>query len=427
MIQSRGFLNYRQEQIIDGELAGRPLRLVTRAGFPKWGHIPEAMRLLAEHAKVVAGERVLILPCGHGALGVWAASRSAAENITLCDTNVVAVQAAQRTLRANECFGAQIVVGLSAIQEAAYDVVLMTLPKGRDLWRLYFLHAFNALREGGRLYLAGANDEGIKSAVQDGAELFGSEVLLAYKRSNRVVLFARGPAPEGGLPASYLTPGIAEGTFNEFAIQVKGETYTVCTRPGVFSWRKLDAGTRLLLDVLEVRVADTVLDVGCGYGMIGMVAAKRALNGQVTLVDVDWLACECAKATLSRNAVTGAQVLLGDGLAAVAGQAFTLIVSNPPFHSGHEVNYDVVEAFVYEAYEALAPHGRLVLVANRFLPYDRLMSQIFGSTTKLAETPHYHVLSAEKSRRRSRATERTRSGMLPAERPRLRFRDGKGS
>lgn len=409
--QSKEVTLYRQQRVIEGELAGWPLRLVTRAGFPEWGHIPMAMRLLAEQAKITAGERVLILPCGHGALGVWAATRSGAENITLCDTNIIAVQAAQQTLQANGCFGARVVVGFSTGQEAAYDVVLMTLPKGRDLWRLHFLYAFSALREGGRLYLAGANDGGIKSAIRDGAELFGPEVLLAYKRSNRVVAFARRPAPGGDLPANYRAPGIAPGTFNEFAIQVKGETYTACTRPGVFSWRKLDAGTRLLLDVLDIRADEAVLDVGCGYGIIGMVAAKRAPKGQVKLVDVDWLACECAKATLSRNAVTGAQVLLGDGLAAVAGQAFTLIVSNPPFHSGHEVDYAMAEAFVAEAHSALEPRGRLVLVANRFLPYDRLMSQIFGSTTTLAENPHYHVLSAEKSHRR-KARDRARPTKL---------------
>ena len=410
-------VDYHQEQIIEGELGGRPLRLVTRAGFPQWGHIPEAMRLLAERARIEAGERVLILPCGHGALGVWAAAKSDPESITLLDTNVVAVEAARRTLSANKCSRAQVEVGLPEIQGATHDVVLMTLSKGRDLWRLHFLYAFNALREGGRLYLAGANNEGIKSAIGDCVELFGPEVLLAYKRSNRVVSFTRRPAPQGNLPESYRTPGIASGTFNEFAIQVKDELYMARTRPGVFSWRGLDAGTRLLLDVLDVRVTDVVLDVGCGYGVIGMVAAKRALNGQVTLVDVDWLACECARATLSRNNISRAEVLLGDGLAAVAGRVFTLVVSNPPFHSGHAVNYDAVEAFVCEAHKALKPRGRLVLVANRFLPYDRLMTQLFGSVTKLAETPQYHVLHAEKSYQRKVRGKARRARSASSEEP----------
>ncbi|MBM3189831.1 MAG: class I SAM-dependent methyltransferase, partial [Chloroflexi bacterium] len=296
-----------------------------------------------------------------------------------------------------------------------YDVVLSTLPKGRDLWRLLFLYSFRALREGGRLYLAGANDEGIKSAIKDCAALFGAEVLLTYKRGNRVVSFTRGAGPGGDLPASYRAPGIANGTFNEFEIQAQDESFIVCTRPGVFSWRGLDVGTRLLLDVLDVHVTDVVFDVGCGYGVIGLAAARRAVNGQVTLVDVDWLACECARASLSRNGLERAEVLLGDGLAAVAGHAFTLIVSNPPFHSGHAVDYDVVESFVHEAHKALKPRGRLVIVANRFLPYDRLMAQLFGSVTRLAETPQYHVLSAEKSQQRKPRGKDRRAGYLSHE------------
>ena len=407
--------DYRQERVIEEELGGRPLRLITRPGFPQWGHISAAVRLVAERARIEPGERVLALPCGHGALGVWAASQTSPERITLLDTNLVATEAARRTLAANGCPGVRVVVGLPDVGDKSYDVVLLTLPKGRDLWRLLFLYSFNALREGGRLYLAGANEEGIKSAIKDCAELFGAEVLLTYKRSNRVVSFTRGAGPGGDLPASYRAPGLANGTFNEFEIQTQDESFIVCTRPGVFSWRGLDVGTRLLLDVQDVRVTDVVLDVGCGYGAIGLAAARRAVNGQVTLVDVDWLACECARASLSRNGLDRAEVLLGDGLAAVAGRAFTLIVSNPPFHSGHAVDYDVVESFVREAHKALKPRGRLVIVANRFLPYDRLMAQLFGPVTRLAETPQYHVLSAEKSYRRKPRGQDRRAEYLPRE------------
>ena len=399
-MRPRSTPDYRQDRNIESELGGVSLRLVTRPGFPEWGHISEAARLIAEQARLEPGERVLICPCGHGALGVWAGSRVDSPHITLRDTNIVAVEAARRTMGANHCAQAQVEVGLPEAPAVAYDVVLMTLPKGRDLARLLFLYSFGVLREGGRLYLAGPNDEGIKSAIKDCAELFGPERLLAYKRSNRVVWFTRGPASQSGPPENYRVPGLASGTFNEFEVQVQGSSYAVCTRPGVFAWRGLDAGTRLLLDVLEVRVTDVVLDVGCGYGIIGMAAARQALNGQVTLVDVDWLACECARASLRRSGIGHAEVLLGDGLAAVDERAFTLIVSNPPFHSGHAISYDTVEAFVREAYAALEPRGRLVIVANRFLPYDRLMAQVFGPVVTLAQTPQYHVLSAEKSYQR---------------------------
>jgi 16S rRNA (guanine1207-N2)-methyltransferase len=164
----------------------------------------------------------------------------------------------------------------------------------------------------------------------------------------------------------------------------------------------MDAGTRMLLEALEVRITDIVADVGCGYGLIGLVAAERATRGHLTLIDVDLIACECAKENLEVQGIENAEVVLGDGLDAVPGREFTLIVSNPPFHSGHEVELDVAKRFIDRAYTALKPRGRLVLVANRFLPYPQMMAERFGSVRTLSSTNQYHVLYAEKTPMRRR-------------------------
>ena len=74
------------------------------------------------------------------------------------------------------------------------------------------------------------------------------------------------------------------------------------------------------------------------------------------------------QAGLALNRVANAQVVLGDGLAAVPGRRFTLVVSNPAFHVGHATSSAVAEAFIRQAFWALGPRGRLVLVANRFRP-----------------------------------------------------------
>jgi 16S rRNA (guanine1207-N2)-methyltransferase len=396
-MHSQSLESYRQERTLTEELGDVPVRLVTRPGFPDWGHISQAARLIASYARITAGERVLLCPCGHGALGVWATHQTAPRQIALLDTNIVAVEMARRTLAANQGGDVRIEAASPGPSAEPYDVALMTLPKGRDLARLYFLGLYQALRPGGRLYLAGANREGIKSVISDAAALFGPETLLAYKGGNRIVVFTRGPSLEGDLPSTYHSAGLAKGTYWEFPIQIHDESFTVRTRPGVFSWRNLDTGTRLLLDVLEVHVTDRVLDVGCGYGIIGMFAARKATKGQVTLLDVDVLAYDCARESLALNGLEQVQVLLSDGLAAIHDQRFTLIVSNPAFHTGHAVTSDIAPTLIHEAYEALEPHGHLVLVANRFLPYDQLMQERFGTVVTLAQTSQYHVLSAEKA------------------------------
>ncbi|HUV94148.1 MAG TPA: methyltransferase [Anaerolineae bacterium] len=428
----------RQQRMAVDRLGGLPVRLAVRPGFVGWQYTsapelrgtsapevggtsapelrgtraPEvrgtgqAAKLIAHHAQIERGQQVLVCPCGDGGLGVWAASQTDAQHVTLLDTNFIAVQTASRSMAANGCSEARVEVALPGALGEGYDVALMQLPKGRELARLLFLHIFNAVREGGRLYLAGPNKGGIKSAINDCAKLFGPATVLGYKGGNRVASFSRGAASQGSLPEIYRVPGMANGTYRQFQIEARGRTYALCTRPGVFARRGLDAGTRLLLGLLAVRATDTVLDLGCGCGIIGIFAASLAVEGQVTLVDVDLLACECARASLALNLVENARVVLGDGLAAVPGGRFTLVVSNPPFHIGHAMSSTVAEAFIRQAFGALEPRGRLVMVANRFLPYDRLMAQVFGSVATLARTGRYHVLRSEKGhRRRSRRQE----------------------
>ena len=196
-------------------------------------------------------------------------------------------------------------------------------------------------------------------------------------------------------------------------LSVGSEVFRLRTRPGVFSWRGLDAGTRLLLEHLQVRTVDRVLDVGTGYGVIGLYAARCANKGHATLVDADILALECARENVHLNNITNAEVLPSDGLGAVQDRRFTLIVSNPPFHSGHQVSLETAEAFIEDAYRALAPRGRLVVVANRFLPYDHLIRQAFGDANTLAATAQYHVIYAEKryQRKQRGKPKRTDSGV----------------
>ncbi|MHB1296355.1 MAG: methyltransferase [Anaerolineae bacterium] len=405
-----------EDQTIETGIGDLSVKLVTRPGFAGWNEVSQAEALLAAHAQLQSGDRVAICPAGHGALGVWAASRTPAGRVSLFDTNSIALEAARKTVAANGRHGVIVQIGTPQADAQPFDVALMVLPKGRDLGRLFFLALFGALREGGTLLLAGPNKGGIKSAIEDAEELFGASTLLAYKGGNRIVALTR-PAAPTELPASYREPGLANGTFRLVEAEVRGNTYTVCTRPGVFSWRALDDGTRALLETLDVAATETVLDVGCGYGIIGLDAARRAPRGQATLVDVDALAVECARATLATNVVSNAEVLLGDGLAAVRDRRFSLIVSNPPFHAGYAVSYNAVESFVRGAYDALEPRGRLVLVANRFLPYDRLMREIFGAVGTVASTSKYHVLAAEKAyQRKQRGKQRgTQAGGEGAE------------
>ena len=166
--------------------------------------------------------------------------------------------------------------------------------------------------------------------------------------------------------------------------------YRFRTAPGVFSRAAVDRGTRLLLDTVDASEAHHILDLGCGYGVLGIVAAGRAPHSQVTLVDVNPRAVALAMENIALNHLTNARVKCGDGCAAVAGEQFDLILFNPPIRAGRRV----VLRLLREAHECLGPGGRLYLVARTqqgARTLGRLMGDIYGMVTEVARGGGFRV------------------------------------
>ena len=137
-------------------------------------------------------------------------------------------------------------------------------------------------------------------------ERFGSIELLAYRRRTRVsAATKRVTAQEFPEPAWFWEPGLAPGTWREFDLTRRRATgFHLRTLPGIFAYDRLDEGTALLLEHLQVPEQCSVLDVGCGYGIIGLVA-KRLGAAQVDMVDVNCWQCppheKTSSATMSKE------------------------------------------------------------------------------------------------------------------------------
>lgn len=165
------------------------------------------------------------------------------------------------------------------------------------------------------------------------------------------------------------------------------------TQPGVFAHRDIDPGTRLLIEVMRVSPTARVLDWGCGYGAIGIVAAKLAQRGHVVLVDSDIRATRLAQRNLALNGVTNAEVVLGDGVNDLPPRSrFDVVCSNPPTHSGREV----LDELVAGAYRVLRPRGQLFLVVNRLLSLRKEVAAVFGNAETAARSKGYVVVRAVK-------------------------------
>jgi 16S rRNA (guanine1207-N2)-methyltransferase len=195
-------------------------------------------------------------------------------------------------------------------------------------------------------------------------------------------------------PAShYFTPAPPDAPARERIIRFEdgGRGYRFRTAPGVFSRGGVDRGTRLLLEAVpSAAEARTILDLGCGYGPLGIVLAGRAPRAHVTLVDVNPRAAALAAANIRDNAVPNAEARTGDGCAPVGEARFDLILLNPPIRAGRAV----VLRLMREAHAHLASEGRFYLVARTSQgarTLARLMGEIFGRVREVERGGGFRV------------------------------------
>lgn len=179
-----------------------------------------------------------------------------------------------------------------------------------------------------------------------------------------------------------------------FKDTVLGDDYTFHSTWGIFSPENLDEGSLLLLEHVDFKPTDNCLDVGCGYGVLGMVCAKKAPQGTSILVDKDFVAVDYARKNCALNQLTNTQVFLSNGFNAVGERKFDIILSNLPAKVSKEQHY----LYLYDAFEHLAVGGRFYVVTINGLRdfIARTFKEVFGNYSKLKQGKTYTVAMAEK-------------------------------
>ncbi|HEV2428290.1 MAG TPA: methyltransferase [Thermoplasmata archaeon] len=174
----------------------------------------------------------------------------------------------------------------------------------------------------------------------------------------------------------------------------RGDLLTFAVDRGVFASSGLDPGTALLIETLDPAPTDRVLDMGCGWGAIGIAAARRATEGQVVLTDINRRAALLARRNLRTNRIGNAEVRIGSGFAAVEAERFNLIAMNPPYHAGRPL----VEAWLSETPAHLKEGGRLLIVgkgSQGILFYQAWLSERWAPSVEVrARGGGYRVLEA---------------------------------
>ncbi|MHC9245531.1 16S rRNA (guanine(1207)-N(2))-methyltransferase RsmC [Aeromonas jandaei] len=249
-----------------------------------------------------------------------------------------------------------------------FDALLLLMPKAKAEAQYLLAMMTPLLEAGADLFLAGENRGGIN----------GADKLLApygdkpIKRDS-----ARRCSLYHGELCKPVAPFDLDSWFGRYQCKAGDTELTVLALPGVFSAAELDLGTQMLLATVPA-MKGSLLDFGCGAGVIGSVLAKRNPGLKVTMVDINALALESSRRTLAINDLQG-EVHASDVYSDITG-SFDQIVSNPPFHAGLKTFYAATETFLARAPEFLRPHGSLTIVANAFLRYQPILEAHFRRT-----------------------------------------------
>jgi 16S rRNA (guanine1207-N2)-methyltransferase len=349
--------------------------------------VDPATHLLAERAAELAGQQVVLAGAGSALVAIAAAQ--AGTRLTVVDTNCAALAYAERALALNRASATCLLLeDLWQLPAAAFDAALAPLKwfPGSRAFELAMAALGQALRSGGTLYVGGCNDRGIEHAATILRALYGTADAVAYRKGCRVLVSRRGAQPPTFTPEP---PEVVE-------VEVRGVRVRLFKQVGIFAGGELDEGTRLLIEALDVRADDRILDLGCGSGVVGMVAACLAARTQVWMADADATAVALARKNLALNGRTNATVLLSDAYAALEGLHFDLIASNPPVHAGRVPAQAIARRFIGGAPDFLASRGRLYVVGPAFLPYEAWLAERFARVGVVADTQRYRVVRAEK-------------------------------
>ncbi|MCK4675616.1 MAG: methyltransferase, partial [Gammaproteobacteria bacterium] len=174
----------------------------------------------------------------------------------------------------------------------------------------------------------------------------------------------------------------------------------IINHAGVFSRDKLDIGARLFVENLPVDERyKTIVDLGCGNGVLGLMAAIKNPSAKIIFTDESYMAIESSISNFTNafGETREAEFLQTDCLMGVADDSVSLVLCNPPFHQNNAINDDVAWQMFTESKAVLEDKGELWVIGNRHLAYHAKLKHLFGGCDVVASNKKFTLLKAVKS------------------------------
>lgn len=350
-----------------------------------WDAADEYLLQQIEEEKLLSSDcRILIINDQFGALS----TALSGYNTTMISDSWLAHAGADANLEENARSGANVTILDSlSIPDGIYDLVLIKVPKSLAMLEDQLYRLRPHLREHSRI-IAGGMVKAIHTSTLKLFEKLLGETKTSLARKKARLIFPRFDANrdvgESPYPSSYI---------------LENSDHRIYNHAGVFSRDSLDIGTRFLLANLPSDERfQNIVDLGCGNGVVGLMAAEKNPAAELTFVDESFMAVASAK--LNFESAFGqdrsATFKATDCLQGIPRNSADLILNNPPFHQQNVVGTHIANQMFRESKAVLRQGGELWVIGNRHLGYHIALKKLFGNCETMVSNKKFVILRAMK-------------------------------
>ncbi|MGB2079167.1 MAG: methyltransferase [Vibrio sp.] len=355
--------------------------------FQAWDAGDEYVIKHLEQMPLPSAQHILILNDNFGALSAWF-SRN--HHVSMMTDSWIATRACLQNLQRNQCPKINFLTSLEPIPDNI-DLVIMQLPKNNRLlaWQLTQLRA--KLPPRCQLIAVNKAKEIHTSTLKLIADYFGEPTTSLAWKKHRLV-FAKPTQPNPRIQNDKTTWSVPEHKIE------------LTNLANVYSGESLDIGARFMLEHIPSDPSiQSIIDLGCGNGVLSIQAGRLNPQAQITSVDESFMAVESARLNLAANIEHYShekyQCIANNCLDGLTDNSADLVLCNPPFHQGNAITDHIAWQMFCDSKDVLAHRGKLLVVGNRHLRYDIKLKRLFGDNQVklIAENNKFTIYEAIRS------------------------------